>query len=76
MAGFIRIESTDNAWPLLAGFGILAILLGALLLFFPLQSLRLMLSLFGILSIVIGLILLWAGICGTGFGDHLVRRLS
>ena len=58
MAGFIRVGSTDNAWPLLAGLGLFAILLGALLLFFPLQSLRFMLSLLGILSLVIGLILI------------------
>ena len=60
MAHFIRVESTDSAWPLLAGLGLLALLLGALLLFFPVQSLRLMLSLFGILSLIIGLILLFA----------------
>jgi uncharacterized membrane protein HdeD (DUF308 family) len=58
MVGFIRVESTGGSWPLLAGFGVLALFIGGILLFFPLQSLRLMLSLLGIASLVIGLVLL------------------
>lgn len=58
MAGFVRFESTGNQWPLLAGFGILALFIGGLFLLFPHQSLRVMLSLAGILGLVLGVILL------------------
>jgi uncharacterized membrane protein HdeD (DUF308 family) len=58
MAVMFQVEGTGSSWPLLVGLGALALLTGALLLLFPRESLRLMLSLAGLLGLVLGVILL------------------
>jgi uncharacterized membrane protein HdeD (DUF308 family) len=58
MAVMFQVEGTGSSWPLLLALGSLALLTGALLLLFPHQSLRVMLSLAGVLGLVVGVILL------------------
>jgi uncharacterized membrane protein HdeD (DUF308 family) len=58
MAGFIRVESAGNFRGVFLALGIPALLVGTILILFPVQSLWLMLTFAGILLLVLGAILL------------------